>query len=233
MKYIIYSDMHGNFTATLEFESILKKLSFDKLFCLGDMIGKGPNSHKTFDWAMANSDAVIAGNWEMGILTNNYHCQSTAFLIDQLGNDRIKKISNLPLELSFKHNDLNVRLIHGRPIMPSLLHSDAKAQEFLELFNDGNGKRIYDLLVYGDIHRQLYRTLKDCAVINCGSIGNALGMPRLCFASLEVYEDGQYTCSLHSFKYDYNEEVNQALSCKQMCNADKYIKEVQTGVYSR
>ena len=67
MRIALFADLHGNWPATQALERDLARRGADRLYCLGDLVGKGPCSDRTFDWAMANCDLVLGGNWDYGI----------------------------------------------------------------------------------------------------------------------------------------------------------------------
>ena len=44
MRYALIADLHGNRPATQALERDLNRTRPDKVFCLGDIVGKGPSS---------------------------------------------------------------------------------------------------------------------------------------------------------------------------------------------
>lgn len=63
MKRIaLIADLHGNLPAVEALEQDLKIRSVDEIWCLGDIVGKGPSSPDTFDWAMAHCSLILRGN---------------------------------------------------------------------------------------------------------------------------------------------------------------------------
>ena len=49
----LVADLHGNWPATQAVEQDLIRRGIQRVWCLGDVVGKGPSSDKTFDWARA------------------------------------------------------------------------------------------------------------------------------------------------------------------------------------
>ena len=67
MKRAIISDIHGNIEAL---EAVLEDIAsqgIDSIYCLGDIIGYGPNPRECIDKAMG-FDLVILGNHDQGAL---------------------------------------------------------------------------------------------------------------------------------------------------------------------
>ena len=66
MRYAIISDIHSNLVA---FEAVLSHLSgIDKIICLGDIIGYGPNPNECVEKVMELKIQSIAGNHEKVLL---------------------------------------------------------------------------------------------------------------------------------------------------------------------
>ena len=56
MKILFLADLHGNMPATLAMEKEIKNLGVDKIWFLGDAVGKGPESDKTCDWVRTHDN---------------------------------------------------------------------------------------------------------------------------------------------------------------------------------
>ena len=71
LRYLIYSDVHGNLPA---FENIVKKEeSIDSYICLGDLVNYGPWSNKCIDFALSlKSSVVLMGNHEEAFINGDY-----------------------------------------------------------------------------------------------------------------------------------------------------------------
>ena len=61
MPYLIVSDIHGNFEAL---GAVLEDARgrYDRILCLGDLVGYGAEPNPVTDWARANAASVIRGN---------------------------------------------------------------------------------------------------------------------------------------------------------------------------
>jgi predicted phosphodiesterase len=61
MKFLIVSDIHGNREAL---EAVLKDAcdQYDRIVCLGDIVGYGADPNFVVDWARANVSAIVRGN---------------------------------------------------------------------------------------------------------------------------------------------------------------------------
>ncbi len=230
MVIALIADLHGNLPATEALERDLKRRNIDTIWCLGDMIGKGPSSAETMDWAMANCDVVLRGNWDEGIAARQF--KNDRYYYDQLGDARMNALLQLPLEHRCVLSGRKIRLFHGRPVMqPLRFIQDDKS--LLEPYFDPD----FDAVCYADAHRQGLRLVgTGKQLINCGSVGNGLGVPMAQYAILtgEAGEEkAPFDVTLVTVPYDNARAAAHAQSADGLHNADAYINEVLTGVYSR
>lgn len=234
MRIALVADLHGNMTAVEALERDLAKRRADKVICLGDLVGKGPDSDLTYDWAIANCDVILGGNWDVGVSQGLFEKDKPYY--EQLGEKRMEALRALPMEYELTLSGKRIRLFHGRPTMTEL-HTIVNDSEVLkQYFEDGRGGK-YDVVGYADAHRQALRTLAQGRFFNIGSVGNALGVPVCCYCILEgSAEDAQAALDITfcSLEYDRREAVRRAERMLGVIpRIETFIHEVETGVYSR
>lgn len=233
MKVALIADLHGNRPATLALEADLARQKPDRIICLGDIVGKGPNSDFTFDWAMAHCDVIIGGNWDYGVGYQRFPRDDFYWL--QLGEERLSALRNLPAETEMTLSNRRIRLFHGRPVMETLVTAHSDSELIYPFFADDAGGR-FDVVVYADAHRQALRTLSPGLFVNIGSVGNALGEARCCYALLEGDDEASPSAMeirLRQLDYDREAAVRDALAAPDVPAVECYIREIQTGRYSR
>ncbi len=233
MRIAVIADLHGNRPATDALERDFSRTRPDKIYCLGDIVGKGPSSVYTFDWAMANCDLVLGGNWDVFVGYRSF--EPDHYYWDQLGEARLKTLRELPLENTIVLSGRRIRLFHGRPIMAHLIHAHDTREQIMPLFINAEGESC-EVAGYADAHRQSLRSLEDRLLFNCGSVGNALGRPDCCYALLEgdeTTENAPFTIQLIQIPYDRDLAVREAQAEPQVYRIESYINEVKTGKYSR
>lgn len=233
MLIALIADLHGNRPATEALEKDLTQVRPDRVLCLGDIVGKGPGSDFTFDWAMAHCDVILGGNWDYGIGKKAF--APDGFYWSQLGEKRLKALRELPQEMEAYWSGRRVRLFHGRPVMKELVVTSSGAEDIMPFFKDANGAP-YDAVIYADAHRQGMRTMSPGLFVNVGSVGNALGVPRCCYALLDVSEGkapAPFEIRFRQLEYDREQAVRDAEQTPQIALIQSYINEVKTGVYSR
>ena len=68
MRYVIFSDLHSNLEALKQFEKEISSISFDRLVCLGDIVGYGADPNSCVDWVREHADIIIAGNHDFAVV---------------------------------------------------------------------------------------------------------------------------------------------------------------------
>ncbi len=233
MRIALIADLHGNWPATQALESDLSRRNVDMVYCLGDIVGKGPSSDRTFDWAVRNCDLILGGNWDYGIGYRQFAPDD--YYWSQLGEERLAFLRGLPLEKTLDLSGRHIRLFHGRPIMKDLILAQHDAAMIEPLFTDCNGFPC-GAVGYADAHRQALRAMNMGPFFNCGSVGNALGVPMCCYALLEGEEfDPQAPLEIRliTLPYDRVQALRDARAAAEVPRIDTYIREVETGKYSR
>lgn len=233
MQIALIADLHGNRPAVQALEKDLALMKPDKIYCLGDIVGKGPSNDFTYEWAMAHCDLILGGNWDYGVGYQQF--PNDRYYWDQLGEKRLEDLRNLPLEHEMTLSGQRIRLFHGRPVMENLVFAINDESLINPFFVDDQGGR-YDAVIYADAHRQAMRTMSPGLFINIGSVGNAIGVPKCCYAIL-CAEEGDAPAPieirLRQLDYDREQAVRDAMAAPSLPRVDAYIREIQTGIYSR
>ena len=232
MKIALIGDLHGNFIATQALEKELCRQQAEEIWFLGDAVGKGPQNAETCDWVRANCRVCIGGNWDYGIGGREF--PEDGYFWNQLGEERLTWLKNLPRETDAWISGVHFRLFHGRPVTPLLSVQDDKAL-FAQAFR-ANGET-YTGIIFADSHRPIVRTLNDGYALNTGSVGNSMGVPKahalLMDGDLGSREASVLTMTILSVPYDNEAAADIARQDMHLPHRESYIREVLTGVYSR
>ncbi|MBR6525463.1 MAG: metallophosphoesterase family protein [Clostridia bacterium] len=231
MKIAMVGDLHGNLPATQALDDDLRRRGIERIFCLGDMVGKGPSSPETLDWALARCEVILQGNWDSGIGFKEFPADE--FYYRQLGEKRMQILRDLPAEHTCTLSGRKTRLLHGRPILPGAIQTYGDGDMLETLFLPD-----YQAVGYADVHRQGLRVLKHKGLLfNTGSVGNAMGVNMVQYA---IVECGSKTTdpldiTMVTLPYDNERAAEDARKAgtQGLVNADLYIREVLTGYYSR
>jgi len=119
MRCLILSDIHANLAA---FEAVLADADrFDKIWCLGDMVGYGPQPNECIERLREFPHTCVAGNHDWAALNNSsdsdfnpdaqWACQWTR---EKLLPENFEYLANLPVTLI----EEGFTLVHGSPRQP-------------------------------------------------------------------------------------------------------------------
>lgn len=137
MRYAIIADIHSNLTA---FQAVLNDIesqdTIDKIWCLGDIVGYGPDPHECIELLRTTDHICVAGNHDravVGILDlttfNPYATEAIKWTAEQLTIGDITYLKNLPERI--EENEF--LLVHGsprEPIMEYILSVSVARQNF-------------------------------------------------------------------------------------------------------
>jgi predicted phosphodiesterase len=119
MRYLIVSDIHANLHA---FDAILKNAgNFDKIWCLGDVVGYGPNPNECIERLRQYDHVCVAGNHDYAALgklnLNDFNTDaqtSTVWTQQELTPASKDYLQNLPDRVV----ESGFTLVHGSPREP-------------------------------------------------------------------------------------------------------------------
>ena len=125
MPYLILSDIHSNLEAL---QAVLEDAAgrYDRILCLGDVVGYGADPNAVLDWVRANVTAVIRGNHDkacVGLvaleLFNGSARASAVWTQKQLTQDHMEYLGRLPrgpLAYAGNPGEESFDLVHGSPL---------------------------------------------------------------------------------------------------------------------
>ena len=122
MRAVIVSDVHSNLEA---FQSVIqdaeKKGAIDQLWCLGDLVGYGPDPVACIDLLRQFDAQIVAGNHDLasaGKLSleafNVYAAAASRWNTEQLSEEHVAYLKELPLRLETEDHTV----VHGSPRDP-------------------------------------------------------------------------------------------------------------------
>jgi predicted phosphodiesterase len=68
MRIAVISDIHANLRALEAVVEAIESERVDAVWCLGDLVGYGPQPTACCEWASANTAVCLAGNHDLGVL---------------------------------------------------------------------------------------------------------------------------------------------------------------------
>ena len=193
MKILVISDLHANLAAL---EAVTRE-SYDRLICLGDLVGYGPVPNEVIRFVKEHSFVAIRGNHD-NALALDVDCQCSppnkALAEATLGYHRtvlegenLDWVRTLPTSAEFKLDGYRFAAFHAKP------HDHLYGYEITpdlpddQLRGEIEGVKA-DFILLGHTHLPMVRGIGSRVVVNPGSVGQPRdGIPE---ASYAIIEDG-------------------------------------------
>ena len=221
------SDIHSNTEALEACLAEIEELGADKIYCLGDVIGYGPEPRATLLRVMDVAEFTLLGNHEHGAMfyASDFNPRARAAIEwtrDQLNRRDCPREENMRMwnylgEMQETRQEDDMLLVHGSPRDPvrdyMVPKDGADADKLEQVFAGMNGAR---LCFVGHSHvpgvypesggylrpetiDHTYRLGDERALVNIGSVGQPRdGDPRASF----VTYDGE-AVAFHRVPYDH------------------------------
>ncbi|MFT4416141.1 metallophosphoesterase family protein [Fredinandcohnia humi] len=242
MSIALISDIHGNMTALEAVLDHIKSRDIKTIICLGDLIGKGPNSSAAVDRIREVCEVVILGNWD-DFIQKEHPDSAITWHRRQLGSERLAYLGTLPFHYDFYMSGKYIRLYHASAksvhhrVVP-MIHSDEEKRamfEQTEWISPLEVGKTPDVIGFGDIHAALIEPIgSQYTLLNVGSVGNPLDMTQATYAILhgayQSKDTAPFSIEIVRVPYDIEREIQIAQEM-EMPYLDAYAKELREAVY--
>ncbi|HEX9092454.1 MAG TPA: metallophosphoesterase family protein [Coriobacteriia bacterium] len=201
-RIALFSDVHGNLAAL---DAVLEDISvagFRELYCLGDLVGYGPDPAGVVDRIRALGIPTVQGNYDDGIGNRRGSCgcyyatpaakrdgaASYAFTSRALDDDYADWLAGLPPAIRFQERGVRVLLAHGSPRrVNEYLLPDRSDELLVRLAVAANA----DVVCVGHVHVPYHRSIAGpdgtIGYVNAGAVGRpGGGDPRACWVELLI-----------------------------------------------
>ena len=209
MLLAIISDIHSNFEALQSVIEASDHLKADRIVCLGDIVGYGPQPEKCVEIVFECCDLTVRGNHDMGVTGE---LPLSAFNEDgQMALDWTnRRLSKGALEFLRKLPSLEVlediTLVHSSPFDPYDWKHVLEWPDIRRMFKGFStgmccvGHTHFPYIVDQDGSQNLIRAGRR-HIINVGSVGQPRdGDPRASFCMIDT---SLHTAEIHRVEYDF------------------------------
>jgi putative phosphoesterase len=202
MRYVLFSDIHGNYDALA---AMIDELSNEKidgyLFC-GDLVGYYYSVFEIIDlFKKLPNFYAVKGNHDALYIEALLSNQKQQDAIKQFGSsyeilyyEVSDYLSTIPEIITKTFGNFTVTMIHGSPNDP--LYGRIYPDTALDV-----SKQVCDFLLLGHTHYQLSRYYSNCKLINPGSLGQPRDGKGFAYCIIDFITG---LVSRHSIKFDLN-----------------------------
>ena len=202
-RFALYSDIHGNIAALDAVLADIEAAGLTERYCLGDLVGYGPEQSAVIARVRETGDPVIRGNYDDGVGFRKGQCgcyyataeakadgeESYRFSDEALNDEEHAYLAGLLDEVRFEVEGVRVLLCHASPrrineyLMPD--RPDSNLAKLAELADA-------DLICFGHVHLPYHRTVRldsgrIAHFVSDGSVGKPKdGDPRACWAEIII-----------------------------------------------
>ena len=238
-RIALISDIHGNLPAFEATLADIDRRSITRVFCLGDLAGKGPHGDVVVDRCRVRCEGVIRGNWDDGLATRTPTDLTLRWHQERLGSERLAYLRTLPNTISVVLSGQRIRLLHASPqgVWTRVFQEDPdeKLQAMFANTDFTGHEDTPDIVAYGDIHEAFVRTFERKTLLNVGSVGNPLDQPLACYATLEGCSGltaAPVAISFVRLPYDIERAIWEAEQ-EDMPELEPYATELRTAQFQR
>ena len=253
MKYAIISDIHSNYQALKSVIEDISRQKIKKIICLGDIIGKGENSHKCLELIKKHCSVVVAGNTDIrfsinpeAFKDNELEYKRIMWNHSLLTKEDINYLQNLPLCHEIKAGNKLIRLFHSTPSSAFGFVNDYDTNMSLKysMFLPSQhtiSQNVADIVIYGHLHYQYLSTIYNKTLICCGSVGNSVCLVQnenkngpvenICkafYMILDIDKNNNVSFCFKNCPYDIDAELK---SNKTNFELENYTTELTKGRY--
>lgn len=201
MRIAFISDIHSNFEALKSVLDKIDSMKISKIYCVGDIVGYGSSCNEVIETLKERKVPSTLGNHEYGVLTgetawfNIIAAEAIYWTIEHLKKENLDWLKSLKEKISLKLAGYKILLVHGSP-------EDSIWKYTFEENVDENFVRDleYDVIVLGHTHIPFVKKIKNCLVLNCGSVGQS--RDRDTRASFVVFDTKKFDAKIIRVSYD-------------------------------
>jgi predicted phosphodiesterase len=206
-RLALFSDVHANADALDVVLADIEQAGPDDVYCLGDVVGYGPDPARTIATLRSRDVPVVQGNYDRGVggLLGDCGCYyateqarsdgaaSYEFTTQALDGPELEWLSALPEELRVDHDGVRILLAHGSPRkVNEYLMPDRPSEQLVRLARAADAEVVCVGHVHVPYHRRLDTPDGPVHYVNSGSVGKPKdGDPRACWIELVVGDEAQ------------------------------------------
>lgn len=182
MRIAVIADLHANLPAVRAVLDDVLTLACETIWCVGDVVGRGPHPGQVIDELRRLDVPTVQGNWDEAVGLRREHPgvtwdspeaeaagrASLAWTIAHTTEERRSWLRQLPAAHRFSVEERSVLLFHGSPQRQNeYLWNNRPSRVFARISSDQGD----DLLCFGNTHEAFHRVVGKSHFVAAGSVG--------------------------------------------------------------
>jgi putative phosphoesterase len=182
MRIAVMGDIHANHPALRAVVDDAARIGVDVLYCVGDVVGRGPHPNEVVDELRRLEIPTVQGNWDEAVgmdreqtgaafMTAEAEAVGNASMrwtADRLTDENKAWLRQLPRTLRLTLAGRSMYLFHGSPLKENeYLWSSRPSRVFARIASD----EADDLFAFGHTHEAFHRVVGQAHFVATGSVG--------------------------------------------------------------
>jgi putative phosphoesterase len=160
MRIAVIADIHANLPALRAVIDDIARIGADAMYCVGDVVGRGPHPNETVELLRTLEVPTVQGNWDEAVGMDR----------EQTGAAWVSSEAEAAGDVSLRVNiaGRSAYLFHGSPLRENeYLWSERPSRVFARIASD----EADDLFCFGHTHEAFHRVVGQAHFVACGSVG--------------------------------------------------------------
>jgi len=182
MRIAVIADLHANLPALHAVLDDAAKIGCEAVYCVGDVVGRGPHPNEVVDELRRREIPTVQGNWDEAVGMDREQpgsawpsaeveaegLASLAWTAEQVTEENRTWLRNLPTTWRVTLEGRSLFLFHGSPLKSSeYLWADRPSRYFARIASD----EADDLFCFGHTHEAFHRVVGQSHFVAAGSVG--------------------------------------------------------------
>jgi predicted phosphodiesterase len=183
MRIGLIGDLHANLPALQATLEDATRIGADAVYCVGDVVGRGPHPNEVVDLLRRLEIPTVQGNWDEAVSMDREQAgsvwahpeaeraglESLAWTASVIGDEQRTWLRSLPTTLRVDLGGGRTALLfHGSPMRQSeYLWADRPSRVFARIASDEGD----DLFGFGHTHEAFHRVVGQSHFVAVGSVG--------------------------------------------------------------
>ena len=182
MRIAVIGDIHANLPALRAVIDDVARIGADALYCVGDVVGRGPHPNEVVSELRRLEIPTVQGNWDEAIgmdrdqtgaawATADAEAEGIAAMrwaAERLSEENKAWLRQLPATLRVSLAGRSIFFFHGSPLRASeYLWASRPSRVLARIASD----EADDLFCFGHTHEAFHRVVGKSHFVACGSVG--------------------------------------------------------------